>query len=173
MEQAPDEHRHQVEPVLRPPAHRASPRAVAYWRLTAATGALVVWAVLTAVLLLWPDRPGWAVALAVVLGIAALVRPAVMPPLRYRVTRWEVTPTAVHTRSGWIAREQRIAPISRVQTVDSVQSGLMRLFGLRSITVTTASSAGPLLVECLAEDVADRVVAELTRITGEAAGDAT
>lgn len=163
----------EAHPVLREPAHRVSPRAVGYWRLTAAVGALVTWAALTGALVLWPDRPGWAVGLGVVLALAAAVRPVLMPGLRYRVHRWEVTPTAVHTRSGWIAREQRIAPISRVQTVDSVQSGLMRLFGLRSITVTTASSAGPLLVECLAEDVADRVVAELTRITGEAAGDAT
>nr|WP_246284357.1 PH domain-containing protein [Nocardioides perillae] len=96
-----------------------------------------------------------------------------MPDLRYRWHRWEVTPTAVHTRAGWITVEQRIAPISRVQTVDSSQTGLMRLFGLRSITVTTASSAGPLVVECLDEQVADRVVADLTRITGQASGDAT
>lgn len=169
-----DEHvRHQVEMVLREPAHRASPRAVAYWRLTAAAGTAVVWTVLATALLLWPDRPGWAVAVAVALGLGALVRPVAMPPLRYRVTRWEVTPTAVHTRAGWLARESRIAPLSRVQTVDSAQSGLMRLLGLRSITVTTASSAGPLVVECLDEPVADRVVAELTAITGREAGDAT
>lgn len=173
MEQAADEPGQHAEPVLRPPAHHASPRAVAYWRLTAATGALLVWAVLGTVLVLWPARPGWALALAVVLGAAALVRPAVMPPLRYRVTRWEVTPTAVHTRAGWISRESRVAPLSRVQTVDSAQSGLMRLFGLRSITVTTASAAGPLVLECLEESLADRVVADLTAITGRSAGDAT
>lgn len=160
-------------PELREPAHRVSPRAVGYWRLTAAIGTAVVWAAVAAVLLLWADRPWWVVAVGVALAVAALVHPVVMPPLRYRVHRWEVTPTAVLTRSGWISREQRIAPISRVQTVDSSQSGLMRLFGLRSITVTTASAAGPLVVQCLDEAVADRVVAELTVVTGQATGDAT
>ena len=158
---------------LREPAHQVSPRAVTYWRLTSAAGAVVLWLVVGGALLLWPDRPAWAVAVGVVLAAAALVRPVVMPPLRHRVTRWEVTPTAVHTRTGWLSRESRVAPLSRVQTVDAAQSGLMRLLGLRSITVTTASAAGPLVIECLDEPLADRVVAELTAITGRAAGDAT
>jgi membrane protein YdbS with pleckstrin-like domain len=158
---------------LREPAHHVSPRAVGYWRLTSAIGTLVVWVVLAVAWALWPDRPGWATAIAVVVAVVALGHPVLMPPLRFRVHRWEVTPTAVHTRAGWVSREQRIAPLSRVQTVDSAQGALMRLFGLRSITVTTASAAGPLVIECLDEQVADRVVAELTAITGRSAGDAT
>ena len=56
------------------------------------------------------------------------------------------TEDAVFTRSGWIGREQRIAPLSRVQTVDSHQSVLMRPFHLSTITVTTASPMPRLVI---------------------------
>ena len=52
-----------------------------------------------------------------------------------RVHRWEVTETAVHTQTGWWVRERRIAPMSRIQTVDHVEGALARLFGLASVTV--------------------------------------
>ena len=70
------------------------------------------------------------------LGIVAFV--VIAPLWRYRVHRWEISltagPPAVYTRSGWITQERRIAPISRVQTVDTYRGPLDRLFGGR-ITV--------------------------------------
>ena len=158
---------------IRQPAHRVSERAVAYWRLTALAGSVVLW-VLLGVGYVAARRPG-------LVGDGAdrghrggrrryLVA---MPRVRFRVHRWEVTPTAVHTRSGWLTTEERIAPLSRVQTVDSAQGPLMRPFGLMSITVTTASAAGPITIDCLDVATARAVVAELTEITGRSAGDAT
>ena len=79
-----------------------------------------------------PDVPGWVGLGVLALAVAAAVHVLVMPRVRFRVHRWEVTSTAVHTREGWIGRESRIAPISRVQTVDSRQGALMRMFGLAS-----------------------------------------
>src|SRR5262245_18044271 len=89
----------------------------------------------------WLPIPWWVVALVVVveLGYAA-----VMPPWRYRVHRWEVTDTAVYTQTGWWVRERRIAPMSRIQTVDQHEGAIARLFGLATVTVTTASSHGDL-----------------------------
>jgi membrane protein YdbS with pleckstrin-like domain len=159
--------------VIREPAHRVSPRAVAYWRTAALIGSVVLWALLAVGYALLPERPWWVTALLVVVVAADLAYVVVVPGLRYRVHRWEVTPTAVHTRSGWLTREERIAPLSRVQTVDTAQGALMRYFGLMSITVTTASAAGPLTLECLDAPTARSVVAELTEITGRSAGDAT
>ena len=69
---------------------------------------------------------------------------AVVPQWRYLVHRWEVTDTAVYTQTGWWARERRIAPMSRIQTVDHVEGAIARLFGLATVTVTTASAAGAL-----------------------------
>jgi membrane protein YdbS with pleckstrin-like domain len=160
-------------PVLRVPAHRVSPQAIGFWTVSAllgdgvlVVGALVAWLVV-------PGAPGWVGLLVLLLAVAAVAHVVLMPRIRYRVHRWEVTDTAVHTRAGWIGRETRIAPISRVQTVDSRQGALMRLFGLASITVTTASAAGPITVDCLDAATAARVVAQLTAITAATEGDAT
>jgi hypothetical protein len=97
----------------------------------------------------------------------------VVPQWRYRVHRWEVSANAVYTQRGWWARERRIAPMSRVQTVDFAQGPLARLFGLATVTVTTASAAGPLQIEGLDRDVALALVDELTRKADLVAGDAT
>ena len=96
------------------------------------------------------------------LGAAVFV--IVVPLWRYRVHRWDISPQAVYTRSGWLVQERRIAPISRVQTVDTYRGPLDRLFGLANVTVTTASSAGAVRIVALDSDVADRVVAQLTDI---------
>lgn len=121
---------------------------------------------------LWLE--GWwtwpAIALAAVM---ALIDLAVVPQWRYLVHRWEATDTAVYTQRGWWSRERRIAPMSRVQTVDFTQGPLARLLGLASVTVTTASAAGPLRIDGLDADLALRLVDDLTRKADLAEGDAT
>ncbi len=158
---------------LREPAHRVSPRAPSYWRATSAIGDVVLLVAGVVTLLLVPERPWWAVTIFVVLLALALLHTAVMPAIRYRVHRWEVTPIAVHTRTGWVGRHTRIAPINRVQTVDSRQGAIMRLFGLASLTVTTASAAGPITIDCLDAETARDLVVQLTEITAATEGDAT
>lgn len=159
--------------MLRAPAHQVSPRAVAFWTVSALiSDTLLVVGALVAFLVV-PDAPGWIGFVVLLLALIAVAHVALMPRIRFRVHRWEVTDTAVHTREGWIGRESRIAPISRVQTVDSRQGAVMRLFGLASITVTTASAAGPITVNCLDARTAREVVARLTAITAASEDDAT
>ena len=162
---------------LREPAHQVSPRAVGYWRVAALISSGVVALLLSGGYVAWwlaAGTPPWWGLLLGVLGLVALAAyPVVMPPLRYRVHRWEVTDTAIHTRAGWITISSRIAPLSRVQTVDSRQGALMRVFGLASLTVTTASAAGPITIDCLDAAQARELVATLTEITGASEGDAT
>ena len=105
------------------------------------------------------------------IGIVVFV--VVVPMWRYRVHRWEIGAQAVYTRTGWLVQERRIAPISRVQTVDTYRGPLDRLFGLANVTVTTASSAGAVRIVALDSEVADRVVAQLTDIAALGAEDAT
>lgn len=158
---------------LRDPAHRVSPRAVAFWTVRALPG----WLVILAGQSLWfmasrghPVLRSGAIALTVLLAAAHLI---VMPRWRYRVHRWEVTGTAVYTQSGWLSQERRIAPISRVQTVDTERGPLEQLFGLANVTVTTASAAGPLRVAGLDRATAEDLVAGLTELTSRSEGDAT
>ena len=97
----------------------------------------------------------------------------VEPQWRYLVHRWEVTETAVYTQTGWYARERRIAPISRIQTVDYTEGAVARLFGLASVTVTTASAAGALVIMGLDQARARQLVDELTLKADTDPGDAT
>jgi membrane protein YdbS with pleckstrin-like domain len=96
-----------------------------------------------------------------------------MPRWRYAVHRWEAAPDAVYTQSGWFDQERRIAPVSRIQTVDTERGPFEQLFGLSSVTVTTASAAGALEIKALDREVADRLVDELTATTVRDDEDAT
>jgi membrane protein YdbS with pleckstrin-like domain len=157
---------------LRPPMHRVSPRALWYWAARAA----VLWIVLLVPQVIW-----WfagsddieQVIVGVVWLVLAAVHLVVMPQWRYRVHRWEATDTAVYTQTGWLSQQRRIAPISRVQTVDSERGPIEQLFRLANVTVTTASAAGPIKIDGLAVQDADRLVADLTTRVGETTGDAT
>ena len=118
--------------------------------------------------------PGWLhLAVAAATVVLMVLHVGVVPVWRYRVHRWEISPQAVFTRTGWLVQQRRIAPISRVQTVDTYRGPLDRLFRLANVTVTTASSAGAVHIVALDNDVADRVVAQLTDIAALGAEDAT
>ncbi|WP_025352550.1 PH domain-containing protein [Nocardia nova] len=155
------------------PAWRASTRAPLLW----ATGPAIFWALILVGGVVWlivdSGHRGWAsalVAAALVVGVFGVV---VVPLWRYAVHRWEITDTAVYTRTGWFTQESRVAPITRVQTVDTHRGPLEQLFGLATVTVTTASSAGAVRIVALDLDVAERTVRRLTEIAALHREDAT
>ncbi|MFB6436562.1 PH domain-containing protein [Streptomyces sp. NPDC056411] len=117
--------------------------------------------------------PGPQYLLFPVTAVLAALHLSVMPRWRFRVHRWEVAPVAVHTQAGWLNQEWRIAPVARIQTVDTQRGPLASLFGLVSVTVTTASARGPVRIHALDQDVAEQLVEELTAQTGQTSGDAT
>ncbi|MDF1602963.1 PH domain-containing protein [Nocardioides sp. YIM 152315] len=159
-------------PELREPSQRVSPRARLMW----ATSAGLEAAVLVAIVVVagpatgWLPIPAWVIVL-VALAAAAYV--VVVPLWRYRVHRWEVTATAVYTQTGWWVRERRIAPMSRLQTVDHAEGAIARLFGLATVTVTTASAAGALEIVGLDRHRALALVDELAVQADTVPGDAT
>lgn len=158
---------------LREPVNLVSPNALRMWRVTA-WASLVALVIAAAVVWFVFSTSGWWSTLAAAVIVVPQVAVAIwMPRIRYRVHRWEITDEAVHTRSGWITTQRRVAPLNRVQTVDSSQGPIQRWFGVSSVTVTTASAAGPLTIDGLDDDVARQVVADLTRVTAATEGDAT
>jgi len=156
---------------LREPSHRVSPRARWLW----AASALVQVAIAAGVLMILEaasplDLAWWA---WVLVGAALASYVVVMPQWRFLVHRWEITDTAVYTQTGWWTRERRIAPMSRIQTVDHVEGALARLLGLATVTVTTASAAGALEIDGLDAGRARELVDELTLRADAVEGDAT
>ncbi|MBL1287691.1 PH domain-containing protein [Streptomyces sp. NPDC057067] len=158
---------------LRPPRNRPDRGAVGWWRaqwllLTAAPVAVLgILGAFIAPARFWLWTPA---AVLAVLGLSCAV---LFPLWWFRIHRWEVTDEAVYVRTGVLLREWRIAPMSRIQTVDTVRGPLEQLFGLATVTVTTASAKGAVRIEGLAHDTAADLAERLTRITQDTPGDAT
>jgi membrane protein YdbS with pleckstrin-like domain len=159
-------------PGLRDPGNRVSRRAIGYWTARAVIDGLIVLAIEVAVAAGMGLDPGWAAALSAT-ALIVVAYALIVPRWRYHVHRWEVTSDAVYTRTGWLSVTWRIAPISRIQTIDSHRWFGERLFGLANVTATTASAEGPVHIRALDRATADQLLDELTVATGRMPGDAT
>ncbi|MEV4250713.1 PH domain-containing protein [Streptosporangium canum] len=161
------------ELALRPPRHPVDSRAVRWW--TSQAVVIVAPPVLVLVLLglLIPPARFWLLLPALVIAVPGVVYALVMPRWRFRVHRWETTDDAVYAASGWIWQKWRVAPMSRIQTVDTVRGPLQQIFGLAGVTVTTASAAGAIKINGLDHALAADLVERLTARTQHTPGDAT
>ncbi|TWP52722.1 PH domain-containing protein [Lentzea tibetensis] len=158
---------------LRAPRHQVSRKSIVLWTLHAVIGWTVLFVPQLIVVLVMDDPTSWQVTGLLATVVLAFAHTIVMPQWRFRVHRWESTPDAVYTLSGWFNQEWRIAPVSRIQTVDTKRGPLQQMLGLATVTVTTASAAGPVEIEGLDTDTASRLVDELTTTTQATPGDAT
>jgi len=125
-------------------------------------------------LLFFPSALGWLGPLLLgVLVLPALAYLLAMPALRIRVHAWELGEHTVYAAGGWYWQRHRITPLARVQTVDTVRGPLQRRFGLATVVVTTASTAGDVRIAGLAladaEELAQRIGAAAGLETGDAA----
>ena len=157
---------------LREPSERVSPNARWMWLVGALLESLFLLFGFVLIAYVWAPfefRWWWPALVGLLLGAYV----AVVPLWRYAVHRWEVTDTAVYTQVGWWTRERRIAPMSRIQTVDYSEGAIERLFGLASVTVTTASAAGALEISGLDRELAQRLAEDLTVQADAVPGDAT
>ncbi|OXM68710.1 PH domain-containing protein [Amycolatopsis vastitatis] len=158
---------------LRPPRNALDRRAITWWR---AQGALVfgpVTLVLAVLGLLIPPAAFWLLVPAAVVALLGVAWCVFLPRWWFGLHRWEVTGTAVYVRSGFLWQEWRVAPLSRVQTVDTLRGPLQQRFGLATVTVTTASARGAVKLRGLDADIAADVAERLTERTDATPGDAT
>jgi membrane protein YdbS with pleckstrin-like domain len=155
-----------LPPPVREPAWPLSRSAIGLWVTEGVLSALVIGLAAAVFLLVVPASAGGPVpflrwlfpGLALAYAVLAI---GVRPWVRFRVHHWEVTGEAVYTLTGWLTRTWLLVPISRIQTVDVTRGVLQQLFGLASVSVLTASSAGTVHVPHLAVDVAQRVADDL------------
>ena len=92
----------------------------------------------------------------------------VLPPIRFIRWRYEITPEYLDIAKGILWRKRYIIPFIRVQNTDTRQGPVLRMFGLSSVTVSTAASEHviPGLDVEVAEELRDRA-AEFARIARE------
>lgn len=158
---------------MRPPRNRLERRSILWWTTANLSKAVAVLGALGIVYAFYaPSRP-WLEPLLGILGAVYALRIAVAPTWRYLIHRWETSDEAVYSLRGWVVREWRVTPVSRIQTVDTIQGPLQQLFGLATLRVTTASRQGQIIISGLDAAVAARLAAELTEVTQATPGDAT
>ncbi|WP_298183245.1 PH domain-containing protein [Saccharomonospora sp.] len=158
---------------LRPPRNRIDRRARYWWWTQWALVVVPALLALGVLALVLTSASPWllfALAAVAVVGVPSAV---LLPLWWYRVHRWEITDDAVYTRTGLLWQEWRVAPMSRIQTVDTQRGPLERMFGLATVTVTTASAKGAVTIPGLDHALASDIVERLTRTTQDTPGDAT
>jgi membrane protein YdbS with pleckstrin-like domain len=151
---------------VREPAWSLSRSAIGLWVTEGVLSSIAIGIAATLFAVFVPGDAGgplpllrWLVPIAAVLWAVAMI--GVRPWFRFRVHRWEVTPDAVYTLTGWLTRTWTLVPIARIQTVDVTRNLLQQLFGLSTVAVLTASSQGTVRVWHLEADVAQRVADDL------------
>ena len=158
---------------LRPPHNRVSRRAISWWITQELLGVLIPALILAVLAIAIVPARFWLLLIMIIILVLGIPYALAVPLWRYAVHRWETTDDAVYTRTGWLWQEWRVAPMSRIQTVDTERGPLEQLFRLSSVTVTTASAAGPIKIVGLDHELAADLVQRLTRTTQAAAWDAT
>lgn len=166
---------HRIAPgaQTRLPRLRIERRAIAWWMLRA----VVLWGVLLAALvvaaMLWEPARVWLIAPSIAVAVVVLAKVLIEPWWRYVVHRWEITEHATYALNGWLVREWRVAPSTRIQTVDAVRGPLEQLLGLSTLRVTTASSYGAIKIGGLDRATAEEAATRLAMVAELSAGDGT
>jgi putative membrane protein len=115
------------------------------------------WTILLAVVVLGALQGGTVAVLEIVVPVYFLG----LAVARYYSTRYAITADAVLWRRGVLFRRRVEIPRSRIQNVSSGADVLGRMFGLRTVTVSTAGSEGELQLALVSTDEASFLVGEL------------
>jgi uncharacterized protein len=148
------------------PSRRLAPNARWEWRLEQ----VLFWgvALVVGMFLAGPLDGVWAVLVRVV-PLAGLVAGAtVVPELRWRRWRWDISPEAIDIRHGTVTVRRTLIPMVRVQHVDTTSDLIEQWMGLASVEVHTAADSHkiPLLTMHDAEQLREQI-AELARTADE------
>ncbi len=150
------------------PAERLDPQAIALWRITGILNVvpLLAGACFGAVAMV--RYGGASVFLAVLPAVAVVVLGClvvgVVPGIRWRMWRYEISPDEVDLQRGILWIERTLVPLARIQHVDTRQGPLQRRYGLSTVVIYTAAGPNqiPELSTAVAAEVRDRIAA-LTR----------
>lgn len=143
--------------------HRLSPRVVAYWRwrwLFSLVPSLLLLAAL-AIVIPWGEWwLRWSLfAVLAVTGIAAII---VLPPIRFRVFWYAISPTEIDIQHGIIFIKRSVIPMHRVQNLRAERGPIADHYRMATLRISTA--ADTLSVSGLARDEADAVCTRISQL---------
>ncbi len=160
------------------PAQSLNPKIKTVWRINDALWLTVIFlcVALTPFIFMLDDSDpelqavGSIVCLVLVVVYVAMLILflVILPPIRYARWKFDLNQDYLEIARGIIWRKRFIIPFIRVQNTDTRQGPILRMFGLASVTVSTAAGAHeiPGLDEATAETLRDRA-AEFARLARE------
>jgi membrane protein YdbS with pleckstrin-like domain len=153
------------------PKHQLPRQAVSVWRLADGLRSIFFWLLPIGYYLTYNEfgAPFWGIYLLVAFAfLNTLLRITLIPGLRWKHWRYEVTEHEIDLKHGIFVVSRTLIPIRRVQHVDTRQDPIRRFYGIAGVRIYTAATVHeiPALEEEDAEVVRDRI-AELARIADE------
>lgn len=130
------------------------------WRISAGLSAVIPSIATIVLAFVFAERWIALLVLAAVVGLLVLTV-VILPRLRYRRWRWQLTDLAVELRHGVLVHQQETVPYFRIQQIDINAGPVDRLLELASLRVQTASASGSALLPGIAAEEAPVVRAEL------------
>jgi len=139
------------------PTRRLSSNARSEWRLEQALFWVV--ALVGGFLLAGPLDGVLALLVRVVPAVGLVVGVLIVPELRWRRWRWDVSAEAIDIRHGTLTIRRTLIPMTRVQHVDTTSDVIDQQFGLATVQIHTAAGSHkiPLLSRSDADALRDRI----------------
>jgi len=155
------------------PAHRLDQRVTQLWMVQGLIGTVIAVVIVLAIVggVVASADGIWRLLFLIPGGllVAGVLGSILLPPILYRLYRWEVTDLGLFVREGWLFRTWTIVPHSRIQTVDTSSGPLQRSFGLATVEVRTAAGEG-VAIPGLSEELVAQLTKELAARSGTGDG---
>lgn len=140
--------------------HRLQPKVTRYWRWRLFLSGLPVMVLLSGLAYVIPWGSGW-LRWGIVGVVAAVFAVAMIfvPPIRYRVFWYAISPTEIDIQHGIIFIKRSVVPMHRVQNLQTERGPMADIYQLTNLKIKTA--AGSVSISGLhrgeANDLCDRI----------------
>ncbi len=136
---------------------------IAYWRWRWLASLLPALLLLAALAIVIPWGAAWirwlAFTVVAVAGVAALV---VLPPIRYRVFWYAISPTEIDIQHGIVFIKRSVIPMHRVQSLRVERGPIADHYRMATLRISTAAST--LSVSGLDRPEADLVCTRISQL---------
>lgn len=150
------------------PKETLDPKAIHVWRIkgviTSLAFAFIVslYLILSTLISFIPTPPKWGfLLLLIVIFGYAIYKIVIIPALRFRYWRYEVTEEEIDLYRGIFVRTRTAIPMTRVQHVDTEDGPLFRYYGLAAVIISTAATTH--VIPALSHEVADELREKIAR----------
>ncbi len=143
--------------------HRLSPMVTRYWRWRAVFSAVPVLVLLVGLAIVVPWGPAWLrwSIVGVVVALAA-IGIVILPPIRYRVFWYAISPTEIDIQHGIIFIKRSVVPMHRVQTLRTERGPMADHYRMTNLKIKTA--AGSVTISGLDRGEADVLCDRISRL---------